>query len=120
MKSLLVIGGLGLLGNRIVEKAKGKFSVSYTYHNGDTWHPAEIAGHKLDVTDLPASRKLINETKPDAVINTTAFHVVDACEKDPAKAKLVNTDAVLNLATACEKIGAHYTFMSTDYVFDGT
>jgi len=120
MKSLLVIGGLGLLGNRIVEKARGKFSVSYAYHTGTSWHPPEIPGHVLDVTDLAAARKLIIETKPDAVINTTAFHVVDACEKEPAKAKLVNTDAVLNLAHACERIGAHYTFMSTDYVFDGT
>src|SRR3989338_6559381 len=117
MKSLLIIGGLGLLGNRLVQKARGKFSVDYTYRNGASWHPE--TGHILDVTDFEASRKLISGLKPDAVINTTAFHQVDLCETERAKAKLVNVDASLNLATACEKIGAQYVFMSTDYVFDG-
>src|SRR3989338_11050501 len=117
MKSILVIGGLGLLGNRIVQKARGKFSVDYTYHTGTSWHSEP--GHELDVTDFEAAKNLITELKPDAVINTTAFHVVDACEREPAKARLVNTDAVLNLAHACEKLGAQYIFMSTDYVFDG-
>jgi dTDP-4-dehydrorhamnose reductase len=118
MKSLLIIGGLGLLGNRLVQKARGKFNFDYTYHNGTSWHPEP--GHVLDVTDFDATRKLVNELKPDAVINTTAFHLVDLCETEQAKAKLVNVDATLNLATACEKIGAQYIFMSTDYVFDGT
>ncbi|VVC03245.1 RmlD substrate binding domain protein [Candidatus Burarchaeum australiense] len=119
MKSLLVIGGLGLLGNRLVQKARasGKFSVDYTYHTGASWHPGP--GHLLDVADLESASRLVRELKPEAVINTAAFHVVDACETDPAKARLINVDASLNLATSCEKIGAQYLFMSTDYVFDG-
>ncbi|MDO8339050.1 MAG: dTDP-4-dehydrorhamnose reductase [Candidatus Burarchaeum sp.] len=118
MKSLLIIGGLGLLGNRLVQKARGKFNFDYTYRTGTPWH--EENGYQLDVTDFEVARKLVQEIKPDAVINTTAFHQVDLCETERAKARLVNIDAALNLATACEKIGAQYVFMSTDYVFDGT
>jgi len=118
LKSLLVIGGLGLLGNKLVEKARGRFDVSYTYHTGKSWHPEP--GHLLDVTDFEAARRLVLDLRPDSVINTTAFHIVDTCEKEPARARLVNTDATLNLAHACERIGAQYAFLSTDYVFDGT
>jgi dTDP-4-dehydrorhamnose reductase len=117
-KSILIIGGLGLLGNKLVEAARAKFDVDFTYNNGTPWHAED--GHKLDVTNLSAAKKLVHDLAPEAVINTTAFHQVDACETDPGKAKLTNTRAVLNLAHACEKLGSHYVFMSTDYVFDGT
>jgi len=117
VKSLLVIGGLGLLGNRIVQKAREKFNVSYTYLTKDPWHSEK--GHRLDISDFEATRKLMSDIAPDVVINTAAFHVVDACERDKEKAKMLNTDAVVNLAQICQKAGAHYIFVSTDYVFDG-
>jgi len=118
LKSLLIIGGLGLLGNRLVQKAKGKFDVAFTYRSGEPWHDAK--GHQLDITDFQATNFLIKELQPDAVINTAAFHVVDGCEKDKNLAKLVNTDAAINLGRACQKAGSHYIFVSTDYVFDGS
>jgi dTDP-4-dehydrorhamnose reductase len=44
---------------------------------------------------------------------------VDGCERDPARATLVNGDGTRNVADACAAAGAPLVYVSTDYVFDG-
>jgi dTDP-4-dehydrorhamnose reductase len=44
---------------------------------------------------------------------------VDACEKAPVEAWVLNCAAVEAMALACRKLGARFTHLSTDYVFDG-
>ncbi len=53
------------------------------------------------------------------VINTSAFHDVPKCEKEPATTFAVNSTGPRNLARACRRIGARLIHLSTDYVFDG-
>lgn len=73
----------------------------------------------LDITDFPKTRRIIEEYKPDAVINTAAYHNVPECEQNPAQAFLVNTIAVRNLANICRACRVKLIHFSTDYVFDG-
>ncbi len=113
---ILVIGGTGLVGNKIVEQARGKFDVHATYH-GQLVKKSKF--HKLEVTDHRAVSKLIEELSPGAVINTSAFHQVDKCEADTELAKSVNVDAARNIAEVCASVGAHCVYFSTEYVFDG-
>src|SRR5262245_21547874 len=87
----------------------------------------ELAGHAascltrqhMDVTDNAKTRSLLADLKPEVIINTTAYHHVDDCEKQPELAYGVNALAVLNLIRVSNEIGAVLVHFSTDYVFDG-
>ncbi|MEK7309198.1 MAG: dTDP-4-dehydrorhamnose reductase [Planctomycetota bacterium] len=73
----------------------------------------------IDITDFPKTRRIIEEHKPDVVINTAAYHNVPECEQNPGQAFLVNTIAVRNLANICRACRIKLIHFSTDYVFDG-
>ena len=72
----------------------------------------------LDVTD-PESVKILNELRPDVVINTAAYVRVDDAEVEVEKAFQVNAIGALNVAKVCNEINAVNVYISTDYVFDG-
>jgi dTDP-4-dehydrorhamnose reductase len=70
---------------------------------------------QLDVTDADAVSRAFEEVQPEVVFNCAAFHNLDECEADPARAWEVNVEAVRNLA----RRGAKLVHVSTNYVFDG-
>lgn len=77
-------------------------------------------GHgELDITDRDAVAELIGRERPAVVVNCAAWTAVDACEADPARAALVNGEAVAFVAEACSAVGSRLVHLSTDYVFDG-
>ena len=86
-----------------------------------------LSGHEVvgftrsdfDVTDHEAARERLSASRPDAIINTTAFHKVDLCESEPNDAFRVNTIAVFHLACVAQALGARFVHISSDYVFDG-
>lgn len=103
---ILLIGKTGQLGGSII-------SVN-TVH--------EIVApdrHELDIEDHDSILNIINEYKPDIVINTAAFHNVPQCEVDIKQAFAVNVTAVRNLALACKRANILFVTFSTDYVFSG-
>lgn len=113
---LLVIGGSGLVGTNIVKIAsETEAEVHATYHNTGT----ERTDSQLDKTDADQTTSLIKDLDPDVVIDTAAFHAVDDCETERGKAWAVNAAGTRNAAFATDKIGAHFIYLSTDYVFSG-
>src|SRR4029077_11940250 len=74
----------------------------------------------LDIVNHGQTVQFLSETKPAVIVNTAAFHKVEACESDPEQAFAVNCHAVRNLALASNGLGARLVHISTDYVFDGT
>lgn len=105
----LVIGAAGQLGTDVCRVF------------GDTdVHAADLDGADiaLDITSEEAVRRLIvDELKPQVVINTAAAHNVPKCQQEPAVAFAVNSTAALYLAQACSEAGARLIHISTDYVF---
>lgn len=108
-KKIILIGGSGQLGGEIRRDAD---RLGIELHAPDSG--------ALDITDSNAVIELIRGLKPDAVINTAAYHVVPECERQPLRAMAVNCQAVNALALACKAAGAVFVTYSTDYVFDGT
>lgn len=105
MRRILLLGGSGQLGTAL-RAVLDRFDVAA---------PAHAA---FDVvTDDPDT--LLAERPVDIVINCTAFHNVDVCEREPAKAFLGNAVAVDRLAAACARVSAVFVTFSTDYVFAG-
>lgn len=89
---------------------------------------AEWTGHELhcppesvlDLASRDAIHSVVDELKPEVLVNTGAFTQVDRCESEPDLAMRVNGTAVGWLAEACERHRALLIQISTDYVFDGT
>ena len=83
-------------------------------------HEVIAAGHgALDVGDRDAVMQAITSSTPDAVVHCAAWTAVDACESDPDRAFRVNALGARNVGEACNRVGAHLLYVSTDYVFDG-
>jgi dTDP-4-dehydrorhamnose reductase len=74
----------------------------------------------LDVADRDAVLSAVTSLRPDAVIHPAAWTAVDACEADPQRAFAVNTLGTRHVADGARRVGATVTYVSTDYVFDGT
>lgn len=74
---------------------------------------------ELDVTNFESVKNFLSQTKPDVVINATAWTNVPGAESDSNGAYKLNTEAVGNLASQCQFICALLVHVSTDYVFDG-
>ncbi|MBP5674764.1 dTDP-4-dehydrorhamnose reductase [Candidatus Saccharibacteria bacterium] len=74
---------------------------------------------ELDITDLDAVVKKVEELKPEFIINCAAFTNVDGAEENEELCKRVNGDGPTNLAIAANKVGASLVHISTDYVFGG-
>jgi dTDP-4-dehydrorhamnose reductase len=75
--------------------------------------------HNLDITSQPYVFSLVEDEKPDIIINCAAYTNVDACEQDEYTAFRVNAIGAQNLSAAAYKTGARIMQVSTDYVFDG-
>ena len=109
-KTVLVTGANGQLGKslqQIAPEFSGRFRFLFT--DVDT----------LDITDLAAVRRMVQDENVDFLINAAAYTAVDKAESDVDFAYLLNEKAVANLAVATKEHGAFFVHISTDYVFDG-
>lgn len=105
---IVVLGATGQLGTDLC-KVLASRSINFLPLNH----------YDLDVCDHKRVRETLEAVQPHTVINTVAFHKLEACEEDPERAFAVNALAVRNLALVCEALGASLVHISTDYVFGG-
>ncbi|MCX7677404.1 MAG: dTDP-4-dehydrorhamnose reductase [Alteraurantiacibacter sp.] len=75
---------------------------------------------QLDLTDFAALRAMLQETRPDWVINAAAYTAVDKAESEEAIAHAINAGAVAVMAEALAQSGGRLAQVSTDFVFDGS
>ena len=72
-----------------------------------------------DLANTQAIIELLNQAKPDLIINAAAYTAVDKAESEPELAMLVNGQGARNVAEAAAELGVPLLHLSTDYVFDG-
>jgi len=105
---ILITGGGGLVGRALTEHCRTHGDEVFAYD------------HKsLDIADPETVDAVINERRPDAVINCAAWTDVDGCESNHEKARNVNALGPENLARSSRRVEALLITISTDYVFDG-
>ena len=115
---LLIIGSTGLVGSKVASMAQ-----SYgfdPYCTANTRQSNFARSSRLDITDLEATLRLVEETKPRAIVNTAALTNVDYCETHREEADRVNVHGVRNLSEAAQQNGSRLIHISTDSVFDGS
>ena len=119
---VLVTGGNGLLGTKMVELllAEGRQPISVSLEPESlNRFLGDFPYYTLDITDEGAVRDLLGRLRPEAVVHTAAFTAVDACETQRDLSWRVNVEGTANVAAACREIGARLAHVSTEYVFDG-
>ena len=79
----------------------------------------EFTHAHLEIAAAESCRAALAGLRPDLVINTAAFHQVEACELDPVLACAVNGLGPRHLALLAEELQFRLVHFSTDYVFDG-
>jgi len=101
---VLLIGANGQLGTDLQKVLPGDDLVPLTHR-------------EIEVKDRESVLACLRAHRPDVVLNTSAFHQVDICEKQAEEAFAVNSVAVGHLADACVEAKAALVHLSTDYVF---
>ena len=117
--SVLVTGANGLVGSRIAARLHEAGEQVVAAGRGPRRASRGVEYVEVDLRFPEKLAELVASLRPAGVIHAAAMTDVDACEKDPVEAWLLNVSAVEAGALACRKIGARLTALSTDYVFDG-
>lgn len=108
MPKILITGAAGQLGSEIVERAnEHSYEIIAMDHKG------------LDVSSESSVTEAIHIHEPTHIIHCAAWTDVDGCERNQMKAERINADGSINIVRAASDVGAHVTYISTDYVFDG-
>jgi dTDP-4-dehydrorhamnose reductase len=104
---LLIAGGRGLLGNNILPILNNHF---------DT---ISLDIEEWDITDRDAGKPIIEQYRPDVLLNLAAMTDVDGCEDRRELAQKVNEEGAGIVAELCREYKIRLVHISTDYVFDG-
>jgi len=115
MEKILVTGGNGLLGSKIVKLAQTKYECVPT-HRTRALHPNSL---KLDIASIEEVFRVFKMVKPNVIMHVAAETNVDKCETERNWAWKANVEGTANVAEACAKMNVKLVYVSTDYVFDG-
>ena len=122
MKTILVTGSNGLLGQKITERvlATKQFKLIATA-KGENRYPIKdgYVYAEMDILDAANVEEIVTKYRPDAIIHTAAMTNVDTCEDQKELAYALNVKAVETLIDVCERFDIQLVHLSTDFVFDG-
>src|SRR5690349_9704995 len=118
---ILVTGSNGLLGQKLSAILEGKPGDSsfFTARSPLTYPVKHGQFVQLDISDQDNVLRVIQEARPEVIIHGAAMTQVDDCELKRDECWKQNVKATEYLAEASAKIGAHFIFVSTDFIFDG-
>ena len=114
--NILVTGANGQLGceMRLVSK-----NSTHTFVFTDVVEAKGVETVLLDITDLDAVRRKVQEAHIQCIVNCAAYTNVDKAESDVAACRILNAQAPQNLAVVMKEVGGLFVHISTDYVFGG-
>ncbi|MBQ6918757.1 MAG: dTDP-4-dehydrorhamnose reductase [Synergistaceae bacterium] len=122
-KRIFITGANGQLGRDLVHEFTLRGIECVASDIQDKFSGEESCRYvKLDITDFDSVDRALNDTKPQRVIHCAAWTAVDAAEEEANRQKVyaVNVAGTENIAKACAKYDIIMTYISTDYIFDGT
>lgn len=106
---ILVTGSHGQVGSCLVKQLSQMPEIEFL----------AVDRGQLDITDCEAVNKLVNEFKPNVIINAAAHTAVDKAEQEVELSYAINRDGPQFLAQAAHAVDAIILHISTDYVFAG-
>lgn len=114
--NILVLGANGQLG-----QAVRVASVNSEHHFlfSDVYIGDDESMMSIDITNLYELRQVAKENQIDVFVNCAAYTNVEKADDDIDAARLLNKDAVRNLAVVAKENDATLIHISTDFVYDG-
>jgi dTDP-4-dehydrorhamnose reductase len=122
MKTILVTGSNGMLGQKLVYGLRNRSDVRCISTSKGESRMRVKDGYiyePFDITQQQEVKAVFSKYKPDVLINTAAMTNVDACEAKKDDCRKLNVDAVEYMIEECKKNNTHFIQISTDFVFDG-
>lgn len=118
-KRILITGANGQLGRALNQVLSEKKDSDITIINAGRGEPTSYCPLILDITNSVAVMNVVQDLKPDIIINCAAHTGVDLCESEQDKAYQINAIGPKNLAVAANALETKLVHVSTDYVFSG-
>ncbi|MFN8095900.1 MAG: SDR family oxidoreductase [Vicinamibacteria bacterium] len=115
---VIVTGSGGLLGGRIAAllHADG-FEVLAAYR--ETPPPRGPRAVSVELSDPDALARLLDASRPEAIVHAAVLGRVDQCQDGPALAEATNAGLPGRIARICRERGLRLVALSTDMVFAG-
>jgi len=111
--NILVFGKDGQLGKAFQEQLQhSSFRVSNIIRF--------VGRNECDLSEVSQVHNILNNFKPQLIINAAAYTAVDKAETESELAFAINATAPEVMAEYAAKFGATLLHFSTDYVFDGS
>lgn len=111
--NILIFGKDGQLGKAF----KSVFDASKL---GESHHISYVGRAECDLSNADAIIALLDELKPNLIINAAAYTAVDKAETEVDLTYAINAIAPEAMAIYAKDYGATFLHYSTDYVFDGS
>jgi dTDP-4-dehydrorhamnose reductase len=115
---ILISGSSGLLGINLALEAAHRYEVIGVLHEQALNEPG-FETIQADLLEYEEIARVLDESKPDWVINCVALASLDAAEQNPELAQRLNAELPGHLALEAAKRGMRFLHVSTDAVFDG-
>lgn len=113
---MLILGSSGRLGS-FISRSQNFMPESELF-----LHSRKLSGAiHADLTNREETLQMLEQIRPDAIINTVALAEIEACEKSPSRAYSNNILTVQNVVKwiAESSANCHLVHISTDHVYDG-
>lgn len=123
---ILILGGDGMLGHRLLQHFRGNHEVRVTLRRPlAAYLDAKLfdrnnSSDVVDVRDFKVIERVVADFCPEAVINATGIVKQRAEAKDALPSIEINALFPHRMAALCAEIGARFVHMSTDCVFAGS
>jgi dTDP-4-dehydrorhamnose reductase len=115
----LVFGKNGFLGSYLFEHFQSNPNYYFAFRTKD--NKLIVGSGNQPTTELPWSDgaliKVINDLRPEIVINAIALANAKRCEESPILAEQANSEIPAALAIGSNQVGARMVHISTDAVF---
>ncbi|MBV6646586.1 MAG: NAD(P)-dependent oxidoreductase, partial [Cyclobacteriaceae bacterium] len=118
---IMITGANGLLGQKLVQKLSTdpRKNVIATARGTNRNPVGNYTYHTMDIADEQQVASIVDQLRPDVIINTAAMTQVDDCERDQDLCRCLNVEAVRYLVKACDLSNVFLIHLSTDFIFDG-
>lgn len=125
---ILVLGGAGMLGHKMVQRLGQRFPGTYCTIHGSGTSKAERkfcdfqngrVVERFDATDFASLERFLLQKRPRVIVNCIGIIKQRAAAKDAVASITVNSLLPHKLAEICRQWGGRLIHFSTDCVFSG-
>ncbi|MFK7933050.1 MAG: NAD(P)-dependent oxidoreductase [Saprospiraceae bacterium] len=118
MKRLLITGVSSFLGSYLIDWLPMGWRTVGTYYENrpDT---DDVPAYRIDLTDRAQLDKILERTRPDAILHVAAASNPNWCEQNETLSYHINVQSTQHLAEYAATHQIPFIYTSTDLVFDG-